>query len=157
MSVANPTRAVMLAGVLIALSVVVVEGLLVSDEERLEQHVDALRDSFSAGDQAAVKALLADEFSYDGPRPMGEGDRDESLRRLDDFWLHASEPALNWRPKEVVVEGAVGRVEVSGNVRFRYADSLIIYRVDAVMVWSRAGEGWLLRRLDVPLLRPGVF
>ena len=154
---ANSTRAVMLAGVLVALAVVALDGLIISDEERLEQHLDALGAAFSAADAGAMDALLAEAFRFDGPRPMGEGDRADSLRRLDEFWLEASEPALNWRPTDVVVEGRIGRIQVSGNVRFRYADSLVVYRVDAVMVWIRANEGWLLERLDAPLLRPGIL
>lgn len=153
----NSTRTVILAGIFIALVIVVIEGLLISDEERLEQHLDALKDSFASGEVDSVDALLADDFLFSGQRPVGEGDRAESLRRIKEFWKDTTEPSLNWRPTALVVEGTVGRIEVSGTVRFRYSDALVIYRLDAVMVWSRAGESWRLRTLDVPLMRPGIF
>jgi hypothetical protein len=153
----NSTRTVILAGIFIALVVVVIEGLWITDEERLEQHLDALKDSFASGEVDSVDALLADGFLFSGQRPVGEGDRGESLRRIEEFWKDTTEPSLNWRPTQLIVEGTVGRIEVSGTVRFRYADSLVIYRLDAVMVWSRSGEGWRLRKLDVPLMRPGIL
>ncbi len=157
MSSTNPVRRAMLLGVLLAAAALLVEQLVVSDEERLEQHLDLLAESFSSGNQAAIDALLADSFSYAGPRPVGEGDRSQALQGLDNFWLDTDEPSLGWRSTQITIEGMVGRVEASGTVRFRYGGSLIVYRADAVMDWSRAGDGWQLRRLDLPLLRPGIF
>lgn len=154
---AIPVRKVMLVAVLLAVAVVAIEGLLISEEERLEEHLDRLTTAFSVGDQRSIDALLAPSFSYAGPRPVGAGERAESLERLDEFWLQTSEPRLRWRASQVQVEGRVGRIEAQGTVRFRYGGSLIVYRADAVLVWERAGEGWLLRRLDLPLLRPGII
>jgi len=153
----KPVRIAMLIGVLAAVAAVGLERLMVSEEERLEQHLYSLSEAFSAGDQSSIDALLAESFSYSGPRPVGDGERSGVLQRLDDFWLDTREARLSWRVSELRVEGAVGRVEVSGTVRFRYGGSLIVYRVDAVLVWARAGDGWLLRRADLPLLRPGII
>jgi len=153
----NPVRKAMLLAVLLAAAAVAIDGLLISEEELLEEHLDSLTTAFSVGDQGTIDALLAPSFSYVGPRPVGEGERAESLARLDDFWLETSEPRLQWRASQVRVEGRVGRIEAQGTVRFRYGGSLIVYRADAVLVWERAGEGWLLRRLDLPLLRPGII
>jgi len=153
----NPVRIAMLMGVLVAVAAVGIESLLVSEEERLEQHLDSLTDAFSRGDQRSIDVLLAESFSYSGPRPVGEGERAGVLQRLDEFWLDTREARLSFRVSEIRVEGAVGRIEVKGTLRFRYGGSLIVYRVDAVLVWARAGDGWLLRRVDLPLLRPGII
>ncbi|MBJ95041.1 MAG: hypothetical protein CMP23_11295 [Rickettsiales bacterium] len=157
MSVLNSTRSVLLVGTLVALVAVLVEGLVVSETERIEQQLDAFTAAFSAGDRAAIEELLSEDFHFRGPRPVGEGNYQQALARLDDFWLQVTGPAANWRSRELRVAGAVGKLELQGTVRFGYSGSLVIYRLDAVFVFQRIGDQWLLAKLDVQGLRPGMF
>lgn len=130
---------------------------VVSDEERLEALVDRLADAVRRESAADVRGLLTADMDYSGPRVVGQGDRDGAIERLQALWDPTDDVNLMTQRLEITVTGATATVQIKGNVRFRYGDSLGIYKVDLNLLCRRAGEDWLVESIRVIELRPGLL
>jgi hypothetical protein len=137
--------------------VVLVDRLVVTDEERLEDLLTDLALVVSEEEDTGLKLLLAEDFSFAGPPPVREGDYNETLDRFDDFWEQADSIVLSWREPSMRLSGHLATLKVSGLIRFRSSDVLVVYRVDCEVVAVWLEDAWRLRRIDVLELRRGIF
>jgi hypothetical protein len=152
----------LLLGLLGALALVglgvVIERLIVTDEERVEAAYAALRAAVQEESEPALAALLTPDFSFTGPPPIGAGTRDTVLPRFVELWGLADGIGLLPRgTREITVVGALATLRTPQIVRFTIGDQFIAYRLDVVLTFDRAGEGWALAQIEVTDLRPGLL
>ncbi len=149
----------LLIALLLLLAVVVGVALrmVVTDAERLDLLFDQLAEALAEEDRATMDRLLEERFSYDGPRPLGDGDRAKAFDRLDEFWAESTEIKLTARSREVVVEGSVGVISGKGHLRFSWSDTVVLYRVTFEIAALKTDDGWVAQGVRVTELAPGLF
>jgi hypothetical protein len=136
---------------------VALERAIVTDAEELDLLFEELADALADEERAAMAALLADPFSYGGPRPLGRGDRDDALEKLGDFWEEAEATKVTSRQREVLVEGNVGVIKGSGHVRFEWSGGMVLYKVSFEIAALRTDDGWTAQGVQLTELTPGLF
>lgn len=135
-------RTGLLLVVLLIVGGVLVERAVITDAERLDLLFVQLTEALAAEDGAAMERLLADPFSFSGPRPLGDGDRDEALDRLREFWGETSGVKLSSRRREILVEGSVGVTHGRGHLRFEWDDSMVLYKITFEVAALKTDAGW---------------
>jgi hypothetical protein len=143
--------------VLVLVGAVLLERAIVTDAERLDLLFDELAEALAGEDEDAMDRLLADPFSYSGPRPLGDGDRDRSMQKLREFWRDTSDTRVTSRSREVLVEGSVGVIQGSGNLRFSWSDSMVLYKITFEIAALKTDDGWKAQGVRLTELSPGLF
>lgn len=151
-------RTVLLIVLLLGIVGVAVERLIVSDEERVEQAYAELVTAVEDEQAGELAQRLGATLKYDGPAPVGSGDRDEAMKRFSELFATAHSIAIVRRGKtEITVQPGFATLRAPQIVRFKYGDIFVAYKMDAVLTFDRAGEGWLLSDVQVTSLAPGIL
>lgn len=152
-------RTLFLAACLLLVAGVLVERLLVSDEERVEQAYDALVAAVENERAAELAALIAPRFQFDGPAPVHRGNADDALGRFDEFFEAAGGIKIIRRGKsEITVAPGFATMRVPQVVRFKYGgDMFVAYKLDTVLTFDRVGPDWLLSQVEITSLAPGIL
>lgn len=152
-------RTLLLAALALLAAGVLVETLHVSETERVEAAWDDVRAAVEQESLPALEDRLTADFSWSGPRPVGVGERADVAERFGAFWTAAETISVAGRGSpEVTVAGSIATVVAPTVVTFRVnGDQLSAWRVDATLTFDRIGDRWVLARVEVTGLRPGVF
>lgn len=143
--------------ILLLAGAVLIEKAVVTDAERLDLLFVQLCEALAAEDGGAMDRLLEGHFSYSGPRPLGDGDRDEAMKRLREFWDETSGVKLSSRSREVTVQGSVGVISGKGHLRFEWGDSMALYKVSFEIAALKTQDGWVAQGVRLTELTPGLF
>ncbi len=149
--------------ILLAVVGVVVERMMVSEEERIEDVVAALVLAIETEDRAGVDALLLDPFDYSGPIPIRSGEREAMFEGLTHLWAIADGLDYIESTAEVRIAERSAAHTSEGLIRFKWNESLVVHRGKIEVTLLRGAPGvddpdaWRVRRLDVLELRRGVF
>lgn len=149
-------RGVLIA-VVLALLVVGLERWHVTDEERVEAAWNDLVMAMEEEDPGRMRARLADDLEFAGPRRIGEGDKAQAMVALSGYWDQVDRTSIMTRKNEIQVQGHVATNLATTSVRFEWGDSMVVYRVRVKVAWTAAGEEWRARDIDVLEMNPGLF
>lgn len=146
-----------LGAVLLILLLLLIERLHVTDEERVEAAWDDLVLAMQDEDAGRMRARLAEDLRYEGPRMIGEGDKAEALAALAGYWDQTDRIAVVTRTNDIKVQGQVASNLATTVVRFYWGESISVWRVRVQVAWSPEGEGWKARDIDILEMSPGLF
>jgi len=157
--VSSKRTALLVVGVLVLLAGIayLVERSIITEEERLEAAWAALTESFESENGATMAALLHDSMTYKAQRNwVGDGDRDRALTKLAEYWGQSSDSRILTRELEALPGKPLGITKASGNLRFKYGESLAIWKFRAEVAWIDA-DGWRVRSIHITELSAGLF
>ncbi len=155
------SRSLRLIAGLLVLGVVLglaLERAIVTEREELGELLGTLQLALEEEDPAAMRRFVSETFVFEGPLPVGEGDRSDVFSRLDSFWSESSDARLRCRELELIVEGSVGRIRCRGSARFDWeGGGLVVYRISLEIAALRGPAGWTAQEVDVLEMSPGLF
>ncbi len=129
-----------------------------TEEDRLEAAWEALIEGFENEDPDDMAALFHDALAYRGVRQwVGSGERDEALDKLAEYWGQASDTKVITRELEVLPRVPVGQTRARGNLRFRYGESLAVWKYRAELTWVKTGDRWQVKTIAITELSPGLL
>ncbi len=150
-------RLVILGVVLLGVLGLLVERWHVTDEERVEAAWQDLVEAMQNEDRGRMAARLTPDMTFSGPARVGEGDKELALVALDGYWAQVTAVQVVPRKTEITVQGHVASFNSKNLVRFVWGDSPVLYRVNVQIAWTRVGDEWLARDIDVLEMAPGLF
>jgi len=135
-----------------------IESRMVSDEERLDELFVEMVRALQAEDRGAMDQLIHPTFSFHGPKPVGDGDRDAAFASLGKYWDESSNTKLTSK-REVEVTGNVGVITLTGHLRFDWdGGGLVLYKTAMSVAAVKTPDGtWQAQGITVSELNPGLF
>jgi hypothetical protein len=141
---------------LIAVSLAIDRAVL-TDEEALDLLWEELVQALPDEDGAAVGRLFLDQMTYRGPRPMGEGDRQDALTGLQRLWEIADRVKITSEREILVQGGSIGVIKAGGHLRFAHSEGTVLYKMTTEVTAVKADGQWKVQSIQVSELNPGLF
>lgn len=148
---------VILVLVLLIAGLIALDRAITTPQEELEELLDDLLQALSDEDKGSMRRLLLETFAYEGARPLGSGNLDKALERLDEYWQDTDKTRVTTKKREILVQGSVGVIKANGHVRFELSEGVVVYKVTFEIAALKMDEGWKAQSIHFTELTPGLF